>query len=71
MSNTQKIRTNIFKLVLIVVAAAAPIYITSSYKTESSAKVIRFQKSINEVPKKKKPLSPQEMQRKFKELSVY
>ncbi len=52
-------------------AAGIPVYITSSNKVETSARVIGFQKSINKIPKKTKPLSPQELQGKFRELSVY
>jgi hypothetical protein len=70
-SNTSKIRNNFFKLVLIIIAAGAPVYITSSYKANTSAKIIGFQKSINRVPQKRKPLSPEDMKKMHRELSVY
>lgn len=71
MADTQKIKTALFKFLLIILAAAAPIYITSSYKSESFAKYVGFQKSINHVQKKKGPIDSLEMQKKFKGLSIY
>ena len=71
MSNAKKIRNNFFKLALILIAAGAPVYITSSYKKDATARVIGFQKSINRVPQKRKPLNPQEMQKLHRELSAY